>query len=443
MKLIGAAIALALLAGAFAARADACSCGLRGPRTMLQDSDSAFVGRLIEKRERGYEAVYVFVVERAVKGTFGTLAEVIAPSFGPSCGLAVRQRQRIGLFVKKEGPYLRSNLCSQVDADDLIAASKPLPKPTGRPPAVVLVGGQADGVQTMALDARGKILAYGPGRSYSMLLAACPGGRLAVELSREKMRVLRLPRLGVVIETEFPPVTGNPIWLPLAICCGDPAARRVYVFQQASYGRPLAARVLSVAGEQRVVWAGSAEAGSFDHSGARAYLNSGENGTSLLTLDLRTGRPEPTATLPPYTGPLVASPDGASLAGTANPRRHVYPGGGPSSIVLVRPSGSISVVPMISRAAGEAAWWGSRVVFLPTYVESLGVDRISVYDPRRRTVRRPLRWPVEAGTVRGSTAYGVRRGRVYAADLRTARLRVIQRVPTTLTASFAVIPGGR
>jgi hypothetical protein len=441
VKLIGAAIALALVAGAFAARADACSCGLRGPRTMLQEFDGAFVGRLIEKRERGYEAVYVFVLERAVKGRFGTLVEVIAPSFGPSCGLAVRHRQRIGLFVKRDGLSLRSNLCSQVDPDDLIAATKPLPKPTGRPPAVVLLGGQADGVTTMALDGRGRILAYGPGRGWTRLLAACPGGRLAVALVSDKVRVLRQPRLEVVRELDAG-IDWRAGWQPQSLCCGDSAASRIYAFERAGF-RPPGARIVTITPERRDVWAGIAPDASFDRTGTRAYINAGEDGTSLLTVNLAGGQVEQTARLPPYTGPLVASPDGASLAGTANPRRHVYPGGGPSSIVLVRPSGSVSVVPVISRVAGEAAWWGSRVVFLPTYVESLGVDRISVYDPRRRTVRRPLRWPVEAGTVRGNTAYGVRRGRVYAADLRTARLRVIQRVPTTLTGSFAVVPGGR
>jgi hypothetical protein len=343
--------------------------------------------------------------------------------------------------VRRDGPILRSSWCEQVDPDDLLAAAKPLPKPTGRPPVVVLLGGQADGVQTMALDGRGRILAYGPGRGWTRLLDACPGGRLAVQLDTEKIRVLRLPRLTLV--NEVPAGIDRSGFFPQALCCGDAEARRIHVLEQTNVGKPLGARIITLGPERRELWAGRADAVSFDAAGTRAYINAGENGTSLLTLNLADGRVEPTATLPPYTGPLAPSLDGRSLAGIANPRRYVYPGAGATSIVIVRPSGAVSVVPVSRRVSGEAAWWGPRVVFLPTYVEGEGVDRIAVYDPRRRTLRRPLRWPVEAGTVRGNTAYGVRRGRVYAADLRIARLRVIQRVPTTLTHSFAVVPGGR
>jgi hypothetical protein len=441
VRLIVAACAVALVAGAFAPRADACRCASPGPRALLQQADGAFVGRLVEKRERGWEAVYVFAIEQAVKGDFGTLVEVVAPTGGGSCAIGAQPRQRVGLFVRREGPILRSSWCWQVDPDDLVAAAKPLPRPTGRPPAVVLLGGQADGVQTMALDARGRILAYGPGRGWTLSLAVCPGGRLAVQMDSEKVRVLRLPRLTPV--RDLPTGIDRSGFFPKALCCGDAEASRIHVFEQTNSGKPLGARFITLGTNRREVWAGRADAVSFDPDGTRAYINAGENGTSLITLNLDGGRVEPTATLPPYTGPLVPSLDGRSLAGIANPRRYVYPGAGPTSIVLVRPSGAVSVVPVSRRVSGEAAWWGPRVVFLPTYVESEGVDRIAVYDPRRRTLRRPLRWPVGAGTVRGNTAYGVRSGRVYAADLRTARLRVIQRVPTTLTASFTVVPGGR
>jgi hypothetical protein len=57
VRLIGAACLVALLAGTLASRADACSCGPRQPRTLLMQADGAFVGRLIEKRERGFEAL--------------------------------------------------------------------------------------------------------------------------------------------------------------------------------------------------------------------------------------------------------------------------------------------------------------------------------------------------------------------------------------------------
>jgi uncharacterized MAPEG superfamily protein len=440
VRLLVAVCAVAVATGAFAARADACSCVNQGPRAQLHDADGAFVGRLIEKRPRDYEAVYVFVVEQAVKGKFGTLAEVIAPAHGPSCGIEAAPRVRIGLLVRRDGPYLRSSLCWQVDADDLLAAARPLPKPNGRPPAVVLVGGQADGVQTMALDGRGRVLAYGPGRGYTMLLAACPGGRLALELGLGGIRVRALPRLRLVREIPLE----RSEYAPRSLCCGDPQASRIHVFgRRDGVGPwPAAARIVSVGAEARVTWTGEATAGSFDRTGTRAYLNTGKDGTSLMTLHLGDGRLEQTATLPPYTGPLVPSADGTQLAGVANPRRYVYPGAGPTSLVVVRPSGTVAVVPTSRRVSGEAAWWGSRVVFLPTYVPSEGVDRLVVYDPSRGTVRRLARWPAESGSVRGAAAYGVARGKVYAADLRTGRLRVISRVPTTLTRAFAVVPGG-
>ena len=70
--------------------ASACSCVLLDPRSALKAADAAFVGTLIEKREppnaesSADDAVYVFRVERVVKGELPETLEVLSATSGAS-----------------------------------------------------------------------------------------------------------------------------------------------------------------------------------------------------------------------------------------------------------------------------------------------------------------------------------------------------------------------
>src|SRR5687768_8217412 len=110
MRLGLAAVALGLAALAYGVEpAAACSCALGDARTRLARADAAFVGTFVEKREPAQiqssadDAVYVFRVERTVKGSLPTTLEVVSPVSGASCGLEVSPGDRIGLLLRRDG----------------------------------------------------------------------------------------------------------------------------------------------------------------------------------------------------------------------------------------------------------------------------------------------------------------------------------------------------
>ena len=111
---LAALVALAA-AAATAEPAAACSCVQLDPRSALAAADAAFVGRLVERRvvDAGrQQAVFVFAVERAVKGRLDGHVEVHAPLSSASCGLAAELGTRAGLLLYRRGEAWTSSLCS-------------------------------------------------------------------------------------------------------------------------------------------------------------------------------------------------------------------------------------------------------------------------------------------------------------------------------------------
>ncbi len=140
--LAGVVAAVAVVA-ATATPAHACSCAMPDPRSLLAQTDGAFVGRLIERRDLGDgRAVFTFRVERRVKGAMGTTVDVESASNGAACGLETTIGARIGLFLERSAGRWTSSLCWQVSPDDLLAAAQPLPPPNGRGPTTLLVAGR-------------------------------------------------------------------------------------------------------------------------------------------------------------------------------------------------------------------------------------------------------------------------------------------------------------
>jgi hypothetical protein len=127
-------------------------------------------------------AVLTFRVERAVKGRIGATVEVTTANNGAACGIETSVGQRIGLFLLREGGSWMGHLCWQVAAEDLLAAAV-LPAPNGRGPVALYVGGRFGPARTMALDAKGRTLAYGTGTGAPTLLSPCPGGQRLAEIA--------------------------------------------------------------------------------------------------------------------------------------------------------------------------------------------------------------------------------------------------------------------
>ena len=162
--------------------ARACSCIPPDPWSYLRKADGAFVGHLVSRREVDQgRAVLTFDVERAVKGKIGTTVEVTTANNGAACGIETSVGRRIGLFLMREGDGWVGHLCWQVEPADLLAAAA-LPAPNGKGPAMLFVGGQFGPARTLALDAKGRTLAYGMGNGEAVNFSVCPGGQRVAEV---------------------------------------------------------------------------------------------------------------------------------------------------------------------------------------------------------------------------------------------------------------------
>ena len=449
MRFFALCVAALAAVAATAEPAGACSCVRQDPRTSLAHSDAAFVGTLLERRERpgpirssADPVTLVFKVERSVKGNLPATVEVTTAAHGASCGIEAEVGQRIGLFLRRERGAWTSSLCSQIAPEQLLAAARPLPRPNGKGPVALLVGGRFGHARTLALDARGRTLGYGAGAGETILLAPCPGARHVAELATREgsgtvyrvgvrdLRTLRLVR-------ERTLRLGGQV-VPSELGCADRAGSVIHVF--AASGEPAnAARLIRVGlRSTSVLWRGAALAARF--RAGQAYMTAGPRGERAIAVSLASGRATLLARVPPYTGALVPSPDGRILAGVAHrgvrdagrlpPRLVVVDGA--SRRVRTSSLGSLEVV-------GSVVWLDERRFAFFPYGPA---DEVRVCD-RALNVRGRFRgWQGASVAVIGSRAYGVGWDDV----LRTAALprgpaRMLRRLPSPVARTIVAVRG--
>ena len=347
---------------------------------MLQRSDGAFVGTLIERVVEGEEAIHTFRVEQAVKGAIGETVVVRSHRDGATCGLEVPLGARVGLFLEREGPNWRSNLCQQVDPDDLLAAAEPLPEPDGSGPVALLVGGSFGDARTIALDEEGRVLAYGGGEGETLDLSVCPGGDRAIEFVgipgdvgfEYRFEIRDLDTMAIVGTLSSPDWTSA---YPAALRCLDAGGGEAAVFAQSDSGPD---RLLLLReGGARTLWQGQASAGSLGER--HAYVCRGTKGRTVVSVSLTTGATRAIATVPRFTGPLTPSPSGRFLAGIAVDWND-YTDPRPARAVLVdTKSGAVRTTELGGPYVTGSMLWLSRnrVVLVP---DGGGIDRVRVYD---------------------------------------------------------------
>ena len=444
-----AAVWLAVAAAALAAGVDparACSCAREDPRTVLAQADAAFVGTLLERRgaatpRSSADAVtLVFRVVETVKGRLGATVEVVTAASGASCGVEARIGQTIGLFLDRDGGVWRSNLCRQVAPAELRAAARPLPRPNGRGPVAFLVGGRFGQARTLALDARGRTLAYGRGAGETFFFSPCPGSRRVVEIASAG----RATTLAVRDLRTFRVVRARPLALPrgiypTALSCRDRRGQATLVFET-SLDFPERARIVRVRGRSsRTVWRGTALAAVF--SARVAYVSAGRRGSALLAVDLASGRASRVAGVPRFTGDLAVSPDGGAVAGIAYsaPVRRVAP---PSRVVVVRVDGTharVRTAPLAqANVTGDVLWLGpERLAFLPDGE----INEVRVYDRGVRLRSRFDGWRARGGVLRAGRVYGVDwNGRLLAARLPRGPVGTVRALPSRAAHTLAAVP---
>jgi hypothetical protein len=407
---------------------------------MLERADGAFTGTLLERVVEGDQAIHTFRVDHAVKGSIGETVRVRSHRDGATCGLEIGVGQRVGLFLDREGNEWLSSLCQEIDPDELLAAAAPLPAPTGSGPIAVLVGGSFGHMRTVALDAQGRVLAYGHGEGDVLALSVCPGGDHAVE-------IVGLPYEdggGYAIDVRdlrTMSVTGQlgaagdfAAAYPETVRCVEPDGSEAVVFARDFGDSARPERLLRVTAEESsVLWRGSAWAASIDPR--RALLCKGRRGTRAVAVSLVTGRESPLATLPPFVGPLSTSPGGRYLAGVAYSSPET--GDAPSRAVVVDlKTGRVRSAPLGGPyVTGEMLWSSpKRVVFAP----SRSFDRIRVYSPSASLVARGEQLGAFDAALVGNRLLALNGPFLIEASPPAGRLRDLARLPSPIL--YAIEP---
>ena len=320
----GAALVVAagMLVGV-AGTAQACSCAAGDPRDRLADAPAAFVGELLLRDGDDL----VFAVTTPVKGDLGAEIRIRSPedTGGGACGLETPPGRRVGLLLYQgEDGALSANLCTTIDPDELLRAAGPLPEPDGRGSVRFLVGGSFGTARLLALDDRGRTLAYGAGDGYALQVAACPGGRFAMEVAVDgtagmkggavTLAVRDLTTLRVVREVPLPGEARD----ARALECRDAGARSALLATRAG--------LLAVDGDR----VSTLYPGSFDDADLSHDTAYGLDHGQLIAVEPGTGAVRVIATVPRRFGGLAVSPDGTRIAGTWS----TYPTEAPMSVVI-------------------------------------------------------------------------------------------------------------
>ncbi|MGZ8571312.1 MAG: hypothetical protein ACXWW5_03710 [Actinomycetota bacterium] len=385
--------------------AHACSCAEPEPRDAIASHDAAFVGTLIDRREGGPDIpawddlrvdTFRFTVEHDIKENLGTEVEVVASSDGTSCGLEVPVGTRTGLFLTLSNDAWTSGLCSQVQPEKLLAAADPLPAPEGQGPIRLLVGGNFGEARVMALDARGRTLAYGYGEGDVYDIAVCPGGHRSVESVTKRrngslvvrdVASLAVIRRVPIVQTQFPSI--------YLVACLDERGDHLLAIDEVHPET----RVHEVQGDDvTVVFAARAAWGAAVEDGV-PYLVIDR--TRFGSVDIETGRFEEITRLPAHTNSVRVSPDGRWVAATR------FGDELPGDIVLISTEDGASTSTTLG-ASGDVAriqWLADdRLLFLP-----LGetIDRLTVFDvPSMDEIVGADGWHAYEAAVAGDVVYG-------------------------------------
>ena len=195
MRRLLAAVAIASLfvVVGLAGEAEACSCALADPASQLEESQAAFVGKLLERPDQatppdGFSAIWVFEVEEWVKGDLGDLVGVHSGLGGGDCGFEMNAGDRAGVFLYNDNGRPSSGLCSVTTPEAMVAATRPLVfNGTGSP--VFLVAADTGRTRLATLDAQGRLLDAVADDRFGWSVSVCPEEQLIVDVVEGEVTV--------------------------------------------------------------------------------------------------------------------------------------------------------------------------------------------------------------------------------------------------------------
>ena len=413
----------------------ACSCALPDPRAALAQADGAFVGTLVDRREGDQATVLTFSVERALKGAIGRTVEVSTASNSAACGIEVRTGTRVGLVLERRGGAWHGYLCWQFAPEELLAAAKPLPAPSGRGSVALVVGGEFGDVRLIALDARGRTLAYGKGGGRRTgLVSVCPGRERLTEIASTGTATTLVVRATRTLHI----VHRRQLRLPRQryaqrLHCQDRSGAAAVVFTRGPTDTPAGSALYRVElGRVAEIWRGSAYDAAITPTSA--YLSAGIRGKTLLRVDLRGRSVRKLAGLPDATTSLALNRAGTMLAGiqigTDRSARVVR-------VDLRRTRAKVSTARFPASEGVAQIFWlpSSRLLFVPAYGTTA-----RVLDTSLRT-RSRFRWTAGTAALAGSQLFGTDISvALFRAELPSGPMHVVRRLPGRPTLIVAATP---
>jgi hypothetical protein len=343
--------------------ASACSCAPPDPYQAISQAPAVFVGSLIDmvgspNPETG-TVLFLFDVERWVKGDLGDQVPVRSSSSGASCGFEVQPGERVGVILEMDGDVATGGLCSTISADALLAALEPTVF-DGRGPPRFLVR-YAGRPPLQLLDADGRTIAGLEGGDQAVI---CPGDRVLALAGPGGITVVELATLTTL--RQFDTSSLDTVGFRL-LECADPEGRSILVSVETTdgAGNPTGSifdagrlDVPIVSGRFQQIWP--------VRDGWVAVAGEGVTGTEVVHL-----RVDGTERVLHDTGPprdpaiwlsQVVSPDGLRTAVAEN-----RPNGASRLLVFDLETGLITATLEDLRAAEVVGWIDDQTIRISEY----------------------------------------------------------------------------
>ena len=424
--LVVGATALTLLVAAPAA--SACSCAPIDPRDAFAEADAAILGEVVAREVESESTIrHTIRVTRTFKGTPGEEV-VLRSDANSSCSNDYEVGTRVSLLLHLWRGRWTTFACDYLSPEQMARASRPLPRPNGRPPARLLLGGSLGPARTIALGSLGGTIAYGFRDGLTWNLAACPGATRVAEhatVGRRHVIVMRrLPSLAFMWRRTL----GREQWTDVhAIACNSRSGQSVVAFVADHTSAPN--RLVGVGrGAVRTIWTGT---GRFPAIGRdRAYVL---RTRGFVAVDLRTGAERWVAQGRTFGGTSALNRAGRLLALQTRTGLAVYDVTGEPRLLAERD--------FVAEVSGTLAWGTSRLGIFPSLDD---IGQAQVYTPTLEHVR-TFGWNGASPVILNGTVYGIASNagwdsQVVARGLRSGALRVLRRLDTPELYELAAIP---
>lgn len=285
----------------------------------------------------------------------------------------------------------------------------------------LFVGGRFGPARTLALDAKGRTLAYGLGSGEVVDFSVCPGGRRVAEIvdldAGSIVAIRELTTLRLVRRQQL-----KRRYYPDTFHCVNADGEQVAIFSSdtGAHGR----LTKMTPGSSTTIWQGKAFYASFWKHFAHVQVLD-RVGMRLVTIDLRTGTTKKLGTVPVYGAyQLVLNPAGTRLAGDAYEEGCRARCARLVLIDLERRPISARTIPLPTQCCGFARWLrDDRFAYFSG-------ERILVYTAAMRLSARVFGWKGGYAALIGRTAYGLTlRGALVSTKLPSRPVRVVRRLP--------------